>query len=173
VVVHVAPAMHAIVFTDICDSVAHTYEFGDAAHIAQLHEHNQIVRSRLAAFRGREVKHTGDGIMAAFASASYSIGFAASVQRAIWERNQRADRALHVRIGISAGEPVSNEGDFFGASVQLAARLCELTGPGEISVSVGVRELCIGKPFRFEARGPVTLHGHPEPTPTYGVAWRE
>lgn len=80
---------------------------------------------------------------------------------------------LDVKIGISAGEPVTDENDdLFGASVQLAARLCDSAAPGEIAVSLVVRELCIGKRFRFEPREQQHLKGLSEPTRAYRVVWR-
>jgi class 3 adenylate cyclase len=77
---------------------------------------------------------------------------------------------LDVSIGISAGEPVTDESDdLFGAAVQLAARLCSAAAPGSIIVSVAVRELCIGRPFDFLDNGRLELKGLPEPTQTYAV----
>ena len=66
---------------------------------------------------------------------------------------------MDVRIGISAGEPVTDDDDLFGAAVQLAARLCACANPGGITVSVAVRELCIGKRFRFGAARPDGTEG--------------
>ena len=84
-----------------------------------------IVRSELDKNDGREVKHTGDGIMAAFTSVVSAVAFAVEVQRRLHERNQAAAVPFEVRIGISAGEPVTDDhDDLFGAAVQLAARLC-------------------------------------------------
>jgi len=170
---YTAPAMRAIVFTDICGSVAQTQQFGDDAHVALLREHDAVVRRELASYDGREVKHTGDGIMAAFSSVSSAVAFAVAVQRALHERNQTQDVPIDISIGISAGEPITDDHeDLFGASVQLAARLCGAAPSGEIAVSVAVKELCIGKPHRFEDRGPLDLKGLPEPTQWYAVAWR-
>jgi class 3 adenylate cyclase len=169
-----APGMRVILFTDVCGSVAQTHQLGDDAHVSLLREHNEIVRAELVAYDGREVKHTGDGIMAAFSSVAAAINFAASVQRTLDARNQQAAVPLHVSIGISAGEPVTDDnGDLFGAAVQLAARLCDAASADDIVVSVGVRELCMGKSFRFEDRGVVMLKGVPEPTQTYVVSWRD
>ena len=171
---YVEPAMRAIVFTDICGSVAQTRELGDAGHMAILDDHNTIVRNALKEYDGREVKHTGDGIMAAFISVAAATSFAIVVQRQLHERNQSAAHPLHVSIGISAGEPLTDENnDLFGAAVQLAARLCADSSPGEIGVSVAVRELCIGKPFTFVDRGPRELKGIPEPTQVFAVQWTE
>ncbi|MGH9027619.1 MAG: nickel-binding protein [Acidimicrobiia bacterium] len=169
---YAAPAMRAIVFTDICGSVAQTSRLGDDAHFALLREHDRIVRDELGSHGGREVKHTGDGIMAAFNAVSSAVAFAITLQRQFQEHNDRAPEPLEVKIGISAGEPVTDDNDdLFGASVQLAARLCACALPGEIVTSVAVRELCIGKQFGFEDRGPVELKGLPEPTPAYRVSW--
>ena len=171
---YTAPAMRAIVFTDLSGSVAQTYELGDEGHMELLREHDQIVRASLAAHGGREVKHTGDGIMAAFTSVSSAVAFAVEVQRTVAVRNEIAASPLEVKIGISAGEPVTNANDdLFGAAVQLAARLCDTACAGEIIVSVAVKELSMGKRFRFEGRGPVALKGLPEPAEIYCVAWRE
>ena len=171
---YTAPAMRAIVFTDVCGSVAQTHELGDDGHMQLLAEHDTIVRSELAAHDGREVKHTGDGIMAAFTSVVAAVAFATAVQRRLHARNETATNRFEVSVGISAGEPVTGDhDDLFGAAVQLAARLCAAAAPGDITVSVAVRELCIGKPVRFEDRGELVLKGIPEPTRAYAVVWRE
>jgi class 3 adenylate cyclase len=167
-------AVRAIVFTDICGSVAMTHHLGDDGQMQMVREHDAIVRRELSANGGREVKHTGDGVMAAFTAITAAVGFAAAVQQALHTRNQVETVPLHVSIGISAGEPVTDDNnDLFGAAVQLAARLCADASPGEVAVSVAVRELCIGKPFRFEDRGLLTLKGMPEPTQAYTLAWSE
>jgi class 3 adenylate cyclase len=170
---YAAPAMRAIVFTDLSDSVAQTSRLGDDGHLETLRVHNKIVRQELEAHGGREVKHTGDGIMAAFTSAASAVRFAIAAQRAFRDHNEGNAVPLHVKIGISAGEPVTDDNDdLFGAAVQLAARLCDSASPDEILVSVAVRELSVGKQFHFEDHGPVHLRGLPEPVPAFRVAWR-
>jgi class 3 adenylate cyclase len=168
----ITPATRAIVFTDMCGSVAQLHELGDDGHLEVLREHDRIVRYELAVHQGREVKHTGDGIMAAFTSVASAVAFAVAVQRAIRAHNERAAVRLEVSIGISAGEPVTNDSDdLFGAAVSLAARLCGAAAAGEIVVSVAVRELCIGKPFEFRDNGRLDLKGLPEPAQSYAVVW--
>jgi len=170
---YTAPGMRAIVFTDICGSVAQTRELGDEAHLEILREHDAIVRRELASHGGREIKHTGDGIMAAFTSISAAVVFAIEVQRALAQRNDQASTPLHVSVGISAGEPVTDDdNDLFGAAVQLAARLCDVACAGEIHASLAVRELCVGKPITFEDRGTVVLKGISEPAQIYAVTWQ-
>ena len=169
---YAAPAMRAILFTDLCGSVEQTSRLGDEGHLALLRVHNQIVRDALRVHDGREVKHTGDGIMAAFNSVASAVAFAIAAQRALDEHNKSAATPLEVKIGISAGEPVTDDtDDLFGAAVQLAARLCDSASAGEIAASLAVRELCVGKQFLFEDRGPVQLKGLPDPTIAYRVSW--
>jgi class 3 adenylate cyclase len=72
------------------------------------------------------------------------------------------------------GEPVTDDNDdLFGAAVQLAARLCDAAPAGDIVVSIAVRELCMGKQFRFEDRGTIPIKGLPELTQAYAVTWRD
>jgi class 3 adenylate cyclase len=171
---YTAPALRAIVFTDICGSVAQTHQLGDDGHMRLLSEHNDIVRTELSSHNGREVKHTGDGIMASFTSVVSAVDFSVAVQQQLLRRNESATTAFQVSIGISAGEPLTDDNDdLFGAAVQFAARLCAAAAPGDIVVSVAVRELCTGKPFRFDDRGHLSLKGVPEPTQAYAVSWRE
>jgi len=171
---YVAPAMRAIVFTDMRGSVAQTHALGDDGHYKLLGCHNEIVREALAAHRGREVKHTGDGIMAAFSSVASAVAFSVDVQKKIAAFNADAEVPLEVGIGVSAGEPLTDDNDdLFGAAVQLAARLCGQCEPGDVCVSLAVRELSIGKSFSFVDRGEVELKGLPEPTRVFVVAWRD
>jgi class 3 adenylate cyclase len=171
---YAAPAMRAIVFTDLAGSVEQTSRLGDDGHLEVLRVHNKIIRDELSTRGGREVKHTGDGIMAAFTSVASAVAFAIAAQRAFHDYNQSSALPLDVKIGISAGEPVTDgNDDLFGAAVQLAARLCAFAAAGEIAASVAVRELSVGKQFRFEHRGLVQIKGLPEPITAYRVSWRD
>lgn len=170
---YTASAVNAVLFTDICGSTEFTQTFGDLAGRALVREHDAVVRAGLAAHEGREVKHTGDGIMASFGSVSRAVQAAADIQQGFATRNLEADTTLDVRVGISAGEPVTDDdNDLFGAAVQLAARLCDSCPPGGILTSVAVRELCIGKGLRFADGGALALKGFSEPTHVYEVDWR-
>ncbi len=88
---------------------------------------------------GSEVKHTGDGIMASFESVVPSIECAVTVQRRLMEHRRGSEHPLEVRIGISAGEPVTEHNDLFGSAVQLAARACASAEVSGILVSAEVR----------------------------------
>ncbi len=166
---YVDSAIRAIVFTDLCDSTQQTQELGDERFMTVLREHDEIVRRALSAQGGHEVKHTGDGLMASFTSVSAAVEYGIAIQRALRQRNEGDRRPIHVRIGISVGEPITEGGDLFGATVQLSARLCAIASRGGIAVSTGVRELCVGKRFMFNSVGAFDLKGFPEPVPVFEV----
>jgi class 3 adenylate cyclase len=170
---HADTAFRTILFTDIVGSTDATQRLGDAKAMELVRTHDLIVRGHLADCSGTEVKHTGDGIMASFASVARGIDCAIAVQRAFDKHRQGAEHPIHVRIGVSAGEPVSEGDDLFGAAVQLAARACAQAAAGAIFTSTAVRELCVGKGFAFEARGPFELKGFAELVPLYEVSWRD
>ena len=88
---------------------------------------------------------------------------------ALHHRNEGAELPIHLRVGISVGEPVTEGGDLFGAAVQLSARLCGAAAPGGIAVSTAVRDLCVGKRFGFDSKGALDLKGFAEPVPVFEV----
>jgi class 3 adenylate cyclase len=159
-----------ILFTDITSSTPLTQRLGDAKAQELVRAHNAIVRDALKAHGGNEIKHTGDGIMASFAAASKGLECAVAIQRAV--QGQQDDR-LGVHIGLNAGEPVAEEDDLFGTSVQLARRICDQAEGGEILASDVVRQLVAGKGFLFSDRGDVALRGFEDPVRLYEVRWRE
>ena len=167
---YVDSAVRAVLFTDICGSTALTQSLGDDAGTELVRQHDHVVRMSLEAHGGREVKHMGDGIMASFTAVSSGVKAAMEIQAAMTARNADAATPFELRIGISAGEPVTEGDDLFGAAVQLAARLCSACSPGRITVSVAVRELCLGKGLHFDDGGTHELKGFAEPTQVYEVA---
>jgi len=167
-------ALVTLLFTDIEGSTTLTDHLGDAAAQELVRAHNTIVRQALSAYGGTEVKHTGDGIMASFSSASGAVDGAIAIQRALAKRDrQQPEMPLRVRIGLNAGEPVAEEDDLFGSAVQVARRICDGAEPGEILVSNVVRELAAGKGFLFADRGEMALRGFEDPIHVYDVRWAE
>lgn len=170
---YVETAFRTILFTDIVGSTKLTQKLGDRGAMELVRAHDRIVRRAIDTNGGLEVKHTGDGLMASFRSVSAALEAAVHLQRDLVEHNLEAPTPLEVRIGIAAGEPVLENDDLFGAAVQLASRLCDRAGSGVILVSGAVRDLAIGKPFRFERRGRLTVKGFDEPVSVYEVGWRD
>ena len=169
---HEDTAFRTILFTDMVGSTNITQRLGDAKAMELVRAHDLIVRGHLAECAGTEVKHTGDGIMASFASVARAIECAIAIQQAFDRHSTSAEHPILVRIGVSAGEPVAEGDDLFGAAVQLAARACNQAAAASILTSTAVRELCVGKAFTFEARGPFELKGFDELVPLHEVVWR-
>ena len=162
--------IRSILFTDIVGSTEMCSRHGDDAAIAMLAVHDHIVRTAVGAHNGREVKHTGDGIMAAFHSAAGAVKSACRIVGELKEHNSAGpEYPVEVRIGISAGEPVEQASDLFGSTVQLAARLCAQAEPMQVLVSNVVADLCIGKNLRFVDAGACELKGFEGPILTRAV----
>ena len=168
------PGIRTVLFTDIVDSTALTQTLGDEAAMALFDVHNSVVRNALSNSGGREVKHTGDGIMASFVSAAAAVKCATQIQRDLAEhaKDQRG-QLVKIRIGAAAGEPVEQHNDLFGCTVQLAARLCSHALPEQILVSNAIAELCLGKGFSFQDVGEVALKGFDRPVRAHAVIWAD
>ena len=163
-----------IMFTDLKDSMRMTTLHGDAKALHLLHIHNALTRAELQKHRGREVKHTGDGIMASFAAAPDAVECAIAIQKAFATYNQENPNApLFLRIGVSAGEPIEEHGDLFGKAVQLAARLCAHAEPARILVAQLVKDHCQGKEFPFSELSEITPKGFDRAIPVYEVKWMD
>jgi class 3 adenylate cyclase len=159
-----------VMFTDIEGSTLLTNRLGDEGAQKLLREHNETVRAALESYNGREIKHTGDGIMASFYSAARGVGCALQIQQTFAARNSaNPEGAVRIRIGLNAGEPITEGADLFGASVQLARRICDRAEPGQVMVSDVVRQLVAGKGFAFEHLGAESLKGFEEPVALYRV----
>ena len=115
----------------------------------------------------------GDGFMASFTSITKGVECAIALQRAFDERNKSAPEPLTIRVGLNAGEPIQEDGDLFGETVILAARIAAKAEGGEILVADTVRGLCSGKGFFFADRGEFVAKGFEEPVRVYEVRWRE
>ena len=169
-----AGAPVTILFTDMEGSTSLTQRLGDARAQELVRAHNTVVRDALRARGGAEIKHTGDGIMASFPSASGALECAIDIQRALARHNhEHLDATINVRIGLNVGEPVREHDDLFGQAVQLARRVCDRAAPGQILASNVVRELVAGKGFLFADQGETALRGFEDPVRLYEVRWAE
>ncbi len=164
-------ALRAVFFTDIVDSTGMTARLGDTRSVEMVRAHDSLVRGALADHAGREVKHTGDGIMASFNEIPAAVDCACVIQRSFEKFNSTSAEPLRVRIGIHAGEPVEDSNDLFGTTVQLAARLCDGAEPDTIVVSAAVHGLLDGAVKATEL-GSRSLKGFVDPITLYEVIWR-
>ncbi len=162
--------LQTILFTDLAGSTAMQSRLGDEAAREVLRAHDAAVRQAIDEFNGREVKHTGDGMMTAFSSAADAVNCALAVRRDIATDNDTHEgEELLVRFGLNAGEPIAEDDDLFGLSVTLAARIGDWGAPGQVLVSDVVRQLLLGKGFEFTSVGSAELRGLDEPVALYEV----
>ncbi len=164
--------LHALMFTDIVNSTAKTQELGDHGAQQMVHIHNQIVRTALINNYGKEVKHMGDGIMAVFPSSASSVEAAIEIQKNMASHNATQDLKFQIRIGINAGEAITEENDLFGSVVQLAARVCAQASGDETLVSENVKNTYTGKRANFVSQGHRQMKGFKEPLEVFQVQAR-
>ena len=160
----------AIMFTDIVGSTKMTTRLGDRMATELIRAHDSIVRRCLSGSGGREVKHTGDGIMASFASTAKAVDCAIAIQQGFERYNRGNTEPIHIRIGLDCGEPVEDSNDLFGSTVQLAARLCSAASSDQILVSENIRRQH-GDPGLFVQTKRKRLKGFSHLVPAFECSW--
>jgi class 3 adenylate cyclase len=171
---HAAPdGTVTLLFTDIEGSTALNERLGDQRWMELLRAHNAIVRERVAAHGGYEVKSQGDGFMIAFAGARRALQCAIDLQRAIAKHNRAAPEPVRVRIGLHTGDAIREGEDFFGKHVNLAARIAGEAKGGEILASSLLAELAgSAGQFAFGEARTVALKGLAGEHSVIPVAWQ-
>ena len=160
-----------ILFTDLQGSTSILQAVGQSAFMVLLTEHDLIIRRALVAAHGREVKHTGDGIMASFDDVASALECSVAIQAGFEARSlEGPSPELRVRIGIAAGEPVDHNDDLFGSTVTLASRICDAADPGRILTSDVVRDLGLERGFTFDDGRDLVLKGYSDPTRVFELA---
>lgn len=162
----------AIMFTDIEGSTSAYERLGDAAGRAIVRAHDEIVGDVLRGCDGTLMKHTGDGIEAAFPTVTTAVEAAVRMQQGFARHSRRnPGRVLRVRIGINVGEPLAEAGDLFGTAINVAARVCARAKGGEILVTEAARQLVDVPGIGFRARGRATLRGIRTPMRLFQIVW--
>jgi adenylate cyclase len=144
----------AIAFLDLAGYAALAEERGDEAAAALASDLAGVVQEAAQTQGCRPVKWLGDGVMFHFSDAGTAI-------RSGLELIEKTERAIEVpaRIGIDAGAVVVQEGDYFGRTVNVAARIADYARPHEVLVSDAARDSCGVDGVEFELIGDVPLKG--------------
>ncbi len=132
----------------------------------------ELIDPKIAEYRGRIVKTTGDGALVEFASAVDAVRCATEIQRAMAERNTAIleDRRIELRIGINVGDVIIDEGDIYGDGVNIAARVEPLASPGTICLSENAYQQIKGKlPLEVSDLGERRLKNIAQPVRVYSV----
>ncbi len=163
-------ATRTVLFTDIEGSTSLVDRLGDSRARAITREIEQLTLSAIREHDGVQVKTMGDGVLAWFGAASAAVQAAVQIQHGLANHERYSD--VYVRIGISAGEPIAESDDLYGATVNQAARIMSQARGGEILVSDLVRGLLQGRSFSFEDQGRHELRGFRESVQLFRVDWR-
>jgi TolB-like protein/class 3 adenylate cyclase len=132
----------------------------------------ELVNPKIAEYRGRIVKNTGDGFLAEFPSVVDAARCAVEIQRVMLDREPEGpeERRIRFRIGINLGDVIVEGEDIFGDGVNVAARLEALAEPGGICVSRVVRDQVRDKlDFVFEDLGEQQVKNIARPVRVYRV----
>jgi class 3 adenylate cyclase len=148
-------ALATLLFTDLVASTETAGRLGDAAWRGKLSEHFEAAREHLDRFHGREVKTTGDGMLATFDAPAHALHCAKAIAQSA------AREGLHIRAGVHVGEVETVAGDIRGVAVHEAARIMTQAAEDEILVSETTRALALTSGLEFEDRGSCTLKGLP------------
>jgi class 3 adenylate cyclase len=143
-------------FTDIVSSTERTLALGDAAWREVIEDHDAYVRAEVTRSHGRVIKQTGDGHLAVFSQPAEAIRAAMRV------RDAARVQGIEVRAGLHFGEVGSrSDGDVTGSAVNVAARVMQHAGAGEVLVSHTLTDLVTGSDINFEDQGEHDLKGVP------------
>ena len=163
-----------IVFTDIVGFTALTDMHGDDVALALLERQEKMVREALPA-GSRVVKELGDGLLLWFDDPRRAIDTCLHLQKGFDTFNDTVDGDAHsiplwVRMGAHWGCPRRRGDDIVGRDVNLAARIVDLAGPGEVLCSEATADaIGSGSGVGFEPLGPVFVRGIAEPVPIVRV----
>ncbi len=173
-----------IMFTDIKGSTELYDRFGDTVAYGLIRDHFDILFDRVEQHEGVVVKTIGDAVMASFRRPADGIAAALAIHRAFDEYNRREDirDQILIKLGLHAGSTImvnlNNRVDYFGQTVNMAARIQSTAGGGEIVISRAIRadeesiSLLRGGISSLTKRV-VALKGITEPQTVYRLNFRE
>jgi class 3 adenylate cyclase len=137
-----APSLtRGFLFADLRGYTSFIDRRGVTAAAELLARFRQLVRAAVAVHRGAEIRTEGDSFYVVFPSASTAVACALEIVRAAGDEVVHPEDAIHVGVGVHAGESLDTPEGPVGTAVNIAARLCAMAGPGEVIVSDTVRAL--------------------------------
>jgi adenylate cyclase len=148
----------AILFTDLVGFSDWALEAGDDAALELLRTVGRTVDPAIREREGRIVKRLGDGLMAVFEDAAQAVDAALEASRAVGAIELDGYRP-ELRGGIHFGRPRKLGNDYFGVDVNVAARVADAAGPGEVLISeavceqIGNSDMELRRRWRFKGKG--------------------
>jgi len=154
------PQQITFLITDIVGSTALTSQIGNAGAQRVVRAHNAIARTAAKAFKGREVKHTGDGMLLTFPDPTAGVKAAMDIQQeAANYAHDNPSAPLVLRIGVHIGDAVLEDNEYYGSAVSVVNGVCALVDGGEICCTTAIRRKVSASAFRFEDLGTRSLKG--------------
>ncbi|MCB1256978.1 MAG: AAA family ATPase [Microthrixaceae bacterium] len=162
----------SVLFTDLVGSTAMSTSVSPKVADELRREHFSVLRQAIAKADGTEVKNLGDGLMVVFSTASAALACAVEMQQATELDNREREVRFGLRVGLSSGEAVDEDGDYFGDPIVEAARLCARCEAGQI-LATDIARLMAGRrnPHMCEPLGDLELKGLPDPVASVEVHW--
>ena len=154
----------AVCFLDITGYTRLTEERGDEAAADLATKLATLVRGSSREHDGQPVKWLGDGVMFYFPNPGDGVSAALDMVEGL-----PAAGLPPAHVGIHAGPVVFQDGDYFGRTVNIAARIAEYARPGEVLVSQEVVEATVLEGVDVTAIGPIELKGVSEPLSLHSV----
>jgi class 3 adenylate cyclase len=128
----------AILFADISGSTALYEKLGDQLARQLIARCLTILKGALLKHNGTLIKTIGDEILCTFTTAEIALNAACEMQHAVKSDNQNSEYPLYIRIGFNYGDVIYEDGDIFGDSVNVAARVAEITRANQIMTTTAV-----------------------------------
>ena len=156
----------AVLFTDLVGFTEYNDALGDAKALGVLETQTKLANGVVArSVDARIVKELGDGLIIWFATALEGLEGAAELLAAVNSARSSGGFPLAMRMGLHFGEVTPRVDDLIGQTINIAARVSDLAGPGELLVSASVVTECCNKPgtHGLQPVGPVMVKGVSEP----------
>ncbi len=153
-----------VLFSDMKDYTARAAAESNQGVIELVRRHRDMAQPIVRTHGGRIVKTMGDALLVVFESATSAVRAAVELQQAVRRHNAQAftDRErFEIRIAICTGEVVVDAGDVFGDTVNLASRVQQLAGPGEVLFADSTRATIKQAEIACESAGEFELKGIP------------
>ena len=165
-----------VVFTDLHGSTAVFEAFGNARATEIVTQITSEVAQHCEQAGGRVVKTLGDGVLVLFSDSASAVKAVVELQRQYVKRRLRTrpEQVMPIRVGLASGEVERVAGDCYGDAVNVASRLCDLSGPDEIWASAAaLYQVKEGPGVSFRMLGPIAIRGRAEPCSVFQIEWRE
>jgi class 3 adenylate cyclase/esterase/lipase len=153
-----------ILFTDIVSSTRHAIDLGDQNWSRLLERHNDLVRTEISHFSGKEIETAGDSFLVTFDGPARAIRCACAI------RDEVKQLGIEIRAGHHTGEIELRDEKVSGIGVHIASRVLEKASPNEVLVSRTVRDLISGSGIKLKEKGAFSLKGIPEEWNLFTVA---